>query len=177
MPDSQDSLFQSVLSTPWVLRTRQNHGLEHATLHILAQRHPQLRLGGHSSPGGFWLFGEVPTEEVKSAVDEAHRRLKAGEGNLAIHPNCGTNMVTSGVFAGMAGALAMFGAGRRFKNKLERLPLAFSLATVGLLLAQPLGALLQEKVTTSSNLGSLEVVEVIPTRRGGMTAHRVITRE
>jgi len=166
----------SVLEYPVISRVRRNHGLEHATLHILSQRHPKLPLAGHSDTRGFWVLGEVSTEDVTSAVQEAMQRMQAGEHNLAIHPNCGTNFVTSGVLASLAAFVAMFGAGRRLRDRLERLPLAASLATIALIISQPLGLRLQERVTTSGELAGLQVVQITPSRRGRMEAHRVLTQ-
>jgi hypothetical protein len=166
----------SVLEYPVISRVRRNHGLEHATLHILSQRHPKLPLAGHSDTRGFWVLGEVSTEDVTSAVQEAMQRMQAGEHNLAIHPNCGTNFVTSGVLASLAAFVAMFGAGRRLRDRLERLPLAASLATIALIISQPLGLRLQERVTTSGELAGLQVVQITPSRRGRMQAHRVLTQ-
>lgn len=157
-------------------RIRRNHGLEHATLHILSERYPRTSMAGHSNTSGFWLLGDVPTESLQSAVEEALNRMRAGEKHLAIHPNCGTNFVVSGTIAGVAGALALFGAGRSWRDKIERLPLAATLATMGLIIAQPLGILVQERITTSGEPGDLEVVEIIPSQRGHITAHRIITR-
>jgi hypothetical protein len=166
----------SILEYPVISRVRRNHGLEHATLHILSQRHPKLPLAGHSDTRGFWVLGEVSTEDVTSAVQEAMQRMQAGEHNLAVHPNCGTNFVTSGVLASLAAFVAMFGAGRRLRDRLERLPLAASLATIALIISQPLGLRLQERVTTSGELAGLQVVQITPSRRGRMQAHRVLTQ-
>jgi hypothetical protein len=155
-------------------RIRRNHGLEHASIHMLAKR----GLGpimGHSDARGFWLFGNLKTEDVRAAVGEALTRLRAGEHDLAIHPNCGTNLVTAGLLAGMAGAAAMSGAGPRRRDRFERLPLAGLLATLALLLARPLGTRLQQRVTTSGNPGDLEVLDIRPTTRAGQTAHRITT--
>jgi hypothetical protein len=155
-------------------RVRRNHGLEHATIHMLSKR----GLGpvvGHSDTGGFWLLGDLKTEDVRAAVEEALSRLRAGERQLAIHPNCGTNLVTSGVLAGLAGAAAMSGAGSRRRDRLERLPFAAFLATLALLLARPLGARLQQRVTTSGMPGDLEILDIRATTRAGQTAHRITT--
>jgi hypothetical protein len=175
MPFTLPEMFQSFGATP-VSRIRRNHGLEHATLHVLAERNPKLSLAGHSDVNGFWLLGDVPTDEVRSAVEEALSRMKAGEHNLAVHPNCGTNFVTAGTFAGIAASLAMFGVGKRLRDKLERIPLAASLATVALIAAQPMGLYVQERFTTSGYPEDLEVTDIQPSRRGRINAHRILTR-
>lgn len=168
--------LQSLLSVFPVSRIRRNHGLEHATLHILSERNPQVSLAGHSDMGGFWVLGDVDTEDIRSAIQEALHRMRGGEENLAVHPNCGTNLVTAGTFAGVAASVAMFGAGKRFRDKLERVPLAASLATLALMMAQPLGLLIQERVTTSGIPGAMEVMQILPSMRGRIKAHRVVTR-
>jgi hypothetical protein len=161
---------------PLVSRVQRNHGLEHATLHVLSQRHPKRSFAGHSDVRGFWIIGDVPIEDVYEAVEEAIERLRKGERQLAIHRNCGTNYVTSGVLAGLAAGAAMFGVGKRVRDKLERLPLAMFVATLALIFSQPLGLLLQERVTTSPEPGNLQVVEIVTSRRGRMKAHRITTR-
>jgi hypothetical protein len=165
-----------ILELPIIHRTRRNHGLEHATLHMLAKRFPNTSMGGYSYPSGFWIAGDVPLEAVRDSVDEALSRLRAGERKLAIHPNCGTNFITTGTLAGIAGAASLFGAGKRWQDKLGRLPLAASMATLVLVLSQPLGLSIQEHITTSGDPGSLEVVEIIKSQRGGMIVHRITTR-
>ncbi len=157
-------------------RIRRNHGLEHATLHLLAQRHSGRSMAGYSDAGGFWLMGDVPTEDVHNAAKEALRRMRAGERRLALHPFCGTNFATAGILAALAAFAAMTGVGRGWRSRLERLPMAASLATLALIVAQPLGLLLQENLTTSGDPGELEIVEVRPARRGQMPAHRILTR-
>ena len=176
MTNSWTGVMDSFMMTGPVSRIRRNHGLEHATLHILSERYPQKPLAGHSDLGGFWIVGDVSTEDLQSAVEEALTRMQAGESNLAVHPNCGTNFVTAGTLAGVAAMAALFGAGRRTRDKLERLPLAASLATFGLMLAQPAGLFLQRHVTTSGEPGNLEVISIKPSQRGRLQAHRVATR-
>jgi hypothetical protein len=132
-------------------------------------------MAGHSNPEGFWILGNLDTQDVRAAVERALERLRAGEKHLAVHPNCGTNIVVSGVTAGMAAASVMFSAGKDRRARLERLPLAVTLATFVLAAAQPLGNALQARVTTSGEPGNLRVVDVIPAERGRIKAHRIIT--
>jgi len=166
---------RSVLDYPVFSRIRRNHGLEHATLHVLSKSNPGTRMAGHSDMNGFWILGDVSLEDVRSAVQEALLRLRNGEKSLAVHPNCGTNFATAGISAGVAASLAMFGAGSRLRNKLERVPLAITLATLALIIAQPLGMKVQQQVTTSGDPEGLEVVEIRKTTRGRVQAYRVVT--
>jgi len=165
----------NILEYAPVSRIRRNHGLEHATLHVLAERRPGRPLAGHSDLNGFWIIGDLAAEELASAIQEARARLGNGEAKLAVHPNCGTNFATSGVFAGVAASLAMLGAGKRGRDYVDRLPLAIVMATLALIIAQPLGLLLQEHITTSGELGGLRVVEIVPRQQGKLKAQRVIT--
>jgi hypothetical protein len=170
------SIFDPILNVPIISRIRRNHGLEHAALHVLSKRHPGKKLGGHSNFKGFWLVGDLTDAEVSEGVHEALRRLKGGEVNLAVHPNCGTNFATAGSLAGLAGVMGMWGVGSRKRDKLERLPLVAAFATLALIFAQPLGLRVQKHVTSSGEPGGLEIVEITPSQRGSLKAHRVLTR-
>ena len=161
---------------PIVSRVQRNHGLEHATLHILSQRYPKRNLAGHSDTGGFWIIGDVSIEDVYESVEEGLDRLRKGEKELAVHRNCGTNFVTSGILAGLAAGVAMLGVGKKTRDKLERIPFAMFFATLAVIFSQPLGMILQEKVTTSAEPGNLQVIEIAVARKGRMKAHRVTTR-
>jgi hypothetical protein len=169
-------LSSSLLDTPLISRIRRNHGLEHATLHILARRFPRANLAGYSDPKGYWIIGAVSIEAVTLAANEALLRLRNGEKQLALHPNCGTNLLTAGTFAGLAGAVAMLGAGRRWQDRVGRLPMAASLATIFLILSQPFGMLLQREVTTSGIPGDLEIIGIRRTQRGHLTIYRILTQ-
>src|SRR6266568_5574467 len=89
-------------------RIRQNHALEHATITVLSGYVSDLRISARSSSNGFIIFGDVDLGQLRRALDEALYRLQAGEAELAIHPNCGTNLVvgftllTVGTLLGMA---------------------------------------------------------------------------
>ena len=161
---------------PWLQRIRRNHGLEHATLNVLARRNPNLRLAGHTDLGGFWILGDIETNELTAAVEEALRRLNAGDKDLAVHANCGTNLAVAGLLATLAGLLGMAGTGRRLRDKLERLPFAVSMGTMALVLARPLGLALQANVTTSGEMNGLTIVDIRATQRGSVRAHRVQTQ-
>ena len=42
-------------------------------------------------------LGDLSPENIRRAVADAMLRLQAGESNLAIHPNCGTNLATTSI--------------------------------------------------------------------------------
>lgn len=168
------SFLRPLLNNPGVSRIRRNHGLEHATIHMLSAKNPRQALAGHSDTSGFWLLGDVSLEEVQRAVGEALARLRAGERDLAIHPNCGTNLVTSGMAAGLAGAFAMAGA-RNDRERIDRLPLAGLFAMIALMLSRPLGTRIQQRITTSGEPGDLHVTDIRQTQRGNLIAHRITT--
>lgn len=168
--------YSKILELPVISHIRRNHALEHATLHTLSGHLPNTMLMGHSDIGGFWIIGDVPPELLHAAVQEAIARLRAGERQLALHPNCGTNYITAGTLAGLAGASAMLGSGRRFQDKLSRLPVVAAFATLALIASQPLGMLLQARVTTDADPGSLEVTAITHQKQGHLNIHRVQTR-
>jgi Domain of unknown function (DUF6391) len=160
-----------ILEFPTYLATRRNHALEHATIHMLARKYADKNLAGHSNPTGFFLFGDMSTEDIRSAVDEAMSRLRAGESELAIHPGCGTNFATSMVLP-MTLASVPF-QGTRSNRRLVMLPVALMFAVFGYVLSKPLGPWLQRNVTTEADLGNLQVQEIVPVRKG---VHRIITK-
>lgn len=154
----------------WVSVIRQNHAVEHATIHVLTRRNPNLALMGRSTHAGFVIYGPVSTGELSAAVNEAIARLQRGEAHLAVHPRCGTNLAVTSVVAGTAAYGATLG---RSRSKLERLPLALLAATVGAIAAQPLALKLQRQVTTSPQVAGVHIVRVTDSHRGRVVAHRV----
>ncbi|MDZ7843364.1 MAG: DUF6391 domain-containing protein [Anaerolineales bacterium] len=157
-------------------QTRRNHGLEHATLNVLAEKYPGRSFAGHSDPGGFWIWGEIATEELADIILDALSRLRNGQKSLAVHQNCGTNFLVSGTLAGLAGAAGMVGAGKKSQDKLERFPLVIILATLALIFSQPLGPWFQKKITTSGDPGELEVHKVTIHNQPGTAVHRIHTQ-
>ncbi len=149
-------------------RTRQHHAIEHATIHLLAARHPHVAIAGISDPWGFTLYGNVDVEDVRQAVSEAMLRLQAGEKGLAIHPNCGTNLTTTLVLATTAALLGT--AGRR--RLADKVTLTALLLTGALFLAQPLGLRLQA-YTTLADIHDRWLANIEPLARGRRKAYRV----
>jgi hypothetical protein len=165
-------VLDPILNLPTYLATRRNHAVEHATLHILARKYNDKNLAGHSNPTGFFLFGEIAMDDIRNAINEAMTRLRAGESELAIHPGCGTNIATSMVLPATFAFLPMQRARSNFWRFLL-IPFALGLAVFGYILSKPLGPWLQRNITTEANLGKLQVMEIIPVRKG---VHRIITR-
>lgn len=162
---------------PAFSRIRRNHALEHATIHLLAARFPRRPLVGRSDTLGFTLYGEVTTQAVEQATLEALDRLRRGESGLALHPNCGTNLLTAGILAGGAAFLALLASrpDERLRDRLLRLPTAILAATLALIAAQPVGMILQQRVTTYADPGPLRVVAVQQLRRTPFCVHRILT--
>ena len=167
-------MLQPILSSPPIDRIRRNHGLEHATIHVLSSR-KRRTMAGYSDTNGFWLMGDLKTDEVTAAVNDALHRMKNGEPELAVHPGCGTNYVTAGAFAALAAFVAFFGA-RNWREKLERLPLAMALITGAIIFAQPVGMRLQSEITTDGHVRDLEVASVKKVSDSPVVMHRIETR-
>jgi hypothetical protein len=128
-------------------------------------------MAGHSNPTGFFIFGEVRTDEIRAAVDEAYSRLRSDEKGLAIHPGCGTNLVTMAFLPGTLAWLPFQGA-RSTRGRLLLLPLALIFAVFGFILSRPLGTWLQRNVTTEGDLGNMRIIDVTPVRKGVWESHK-----
>ena len=163
-----------ILDFPLVLKTRRNHALEHASIHVLSAKYPQRHFAGHSNPTGFFLLGNVTTKEVEAAITQAATRLRAGEKWLAIHAGCGTNLATTLLLSGGLAWLPLRGS-KTVRRSLWRMPFALAFAVLGFVLSQPLGPWLQANITTESDLGDLQITEIVPVRIRGVAVHRVIT--
>lgn len=161
------------MSLPVIDDVRRHHALEHATVTILLGRRGGKtgRMVGRAAIDGFYLVSAVPPEEVREAAQEALRRLKAGEADLAVSPLCGTNIAVAGALAGVGAVLA---AGR--KRNMDGLGNAVSAAMAGIVLAQPVGRWVQENVTTLPDLKDVEILSVKGVRLGRSHAVKVKTR-
>jgi ABC-type thiamin/hydroxymethylpyrimidine transport system permease subunit len=161
--------MMGLLDLSFIATFRQNHAVEHATMHILARRLPYLNALARSASDGFYVFGRVPTQVLADTAAEALGRLQAGETELAIHPRCGTNLVVAGLLAGLAALLAV----GRSKPRLSRLPNLFMATMIAVIAAQPLGLLVQERVTTSADVSNLKIGGVTCQLLGPFTVHKV----
>ncbi len=172
------TVARPVLNFPYIRRTRRNHGLEHATIHLLNDQ--GYRLSGRSTDSGFVLLGDVPTAAVERAVHDALRRMRGGEHNLAVHPNCGTNLVTTSLLTSLVAMAGLSGSTRR--DSFNRLPLVMMLMMGTVLYSQPLGLSLQKHFTTEGNPGDLEVLSIsrsemkFPLSNRPIAVHHVETR-
>lgn len=136
-------------------RVRQNHALEHATITILSGYIPDLRVSARSTSRGFTIFGDVDLGQLRRALDEALRRLLAGEAELAIHPNCGTNLVVGISFLTLGTMLGMTASRAR-----TRVASAALSSVAGVAAARPIGQLVQKYITTLPDLRGVHVTEI-----------------
>ena len=163
----------NILNLPVISRIRRNHALEHATIHVLTAKRRPLSVVGRATLNGYCLYGDLDTELVTEAAHEALARLRAGEHYLAIHPNCGTNIVTAGSLAGLA-TFAVLSSHKK-KSGFELLPNALLAATAALILSQPIGPRVQARVTTLADLGDLIIKGVRREVRRNLVLHFVET--
>jgi integral membrane sensor domain MASE1 len=141
------------LDLPLVASVRRNHAIEHAAMHMLAQRQPYLNAVGRTVLDGFYVYGNVDTQTLADAVAVGLARLQAGETNLA----------------GMATFLVMGGS----KSRLSKFPRFVLAATLAVIAAQPLGLLVQERVTTSTDVSTTRIRQVTRQQEGRLTVHKV----
>lgn len=153
-----------------ISRIRRNHGLEHATIHVLTEKFKQFSAQGNSDHRGFSLniYGDIEDYQVEAAVREAHARLRNGEHQLAVHPNCGTVLVTTAALATLAVQL-VFGVDSlrtesSSNNKLATIfntgPMAVLMVVLAIIVSRPLGMKLQAQYTTDGRIGDMEIVRV-----------------
>ena len=161
------------MSSPFALirQIRQNHALEHATVHLLSRWVPGLHLVGRSDWRGCWLYGEVETSLVLRAALEGLQRLQSGESQLAVHPRCGTNIAATMLLGG----IAVYAAGAVPNRSRLRRFLGMGLAALGALtFSGPLGLLVQQHITTTADLRGVSIEGVRRMQRGGLVIHRVL---
>jgi hypothetical protein len=152
-----------------VSRIRRNHGLEHATIHMLSEKHKNFSAQGNSDHRGFHLniYGDIAEDDVIEAVEEAYRRMKGGEHHLAVHPNCGTVLLTTATMTTLA-AQTVFSLEQKRQRRAvsdlsvlaNALPSAVLAAVLALIISRPLGVRLQAQFTTEGDLGDMQIVRI-----------------
>ena len=152
-----------------ISRIRRNHGLEHATIHVLSEKHKNFSAQGNSDHRGFHLnvYGNVPEEAVFKAVAEAYQRMKNGEQTLAVHPNCGTVLLTTAAMATLAAQTTFVLEQKRQRRSsmdlsvmINGLPTAVLAVVLALIVSKPVGVFLQAKFTTEGDLGNLQITQI-----------------
>ena len=152
---------------------RRNHALEHATVQLLLARlGPELRLVGRASGDGFFIYGDVPHDLLAECAREGLQRLQHGEAYWAVTPLCGTNLATAGVMASLA-TLAVASRSHGSKTR-DLIGNAIAAGIFAVTLAQPMGRLIQAKLTTDADLAGTEIVGV--ESKPGSRLHKVRTR-
>lgn len=138
-------------------RRRRNHALEHATVNVLEQRYgTRVQFGGLAERDGFLITGAAARPEViLSAAREGLSRLKAGERRLALHPRCGTTLVSGQLIAAV-----VFLALVVLTRQLSIIWMLVALA-VAWWLARPLSLFLQRHFTTSADVRSVYVDDIV----------------
>jgi len=151
-------------------RIKRNHGLEHATIHVLSEKHNRFSAQGNSDHHGFSLniYGDVEEKDVQAAVKEAYTRLQGGEHQLAVHPNCGTVLLTTATLAALASQGVLAAEWRRSDQRgmgkglsfINALPSAVLAAALAIIVSRPLGIFIQANYTVDGKLGNLHVNRV-----------------
>src|SRR5579884_3153732 len=149
---------------------KQNHALEHATIVLLSKKFPDVRLSGISFAAGFFVFGDVPTEAILPTAQEALNLLRTTHPELAIHERCGTNLAVAGMLTGLS-AMAVAKMRRPF-NTANNVILA---STAALIVARPLGLMVQRYFTTQTPNATMSITGVTPRTLFGAPAHFVST--
>lgn len=149
---------------------RENHALEHATIVLLSKRYPDVRFSGISFARGFFVFGDVPTEAVRPAADQALALLRGDRPEMAIHERCGTNLAVAGILTSVA-ALSVARL-RRPYNNFNNVLMA---TTAAMIAARPAGLLVQRYVTTRTPASNMRVVKIERLEFLGAPAHFITT--
>lgn len=149
---------------------KQNHALEHATIVLLAKKFPDIRLSGISFAAGFFVFGDIPSEAIQPTAQDALDLLRGEHPELAVHERCGTNLAVAGMLTGLS-AMAVAKL-RRPYSTVNNVILA---STAALVLARPLGLMVQRHVTTQTPNSSVRILKVSPMQLFGAPAHFVST--
>lgn len=135
-------------------RLRANHALEHATINVIEEHFGCLNIAGLGQENGFIIQGPVDPYTVEEAARAGLVRLQRGEKYLAIHRRCGTSMLAANLVSSILIILLLWKAG--YFGIFYIL-----LALVGAQFLGPhLGRIFQRYLTTSTEVGGIEIVGV-----------------
>src|SRR5579864_5489742 len=149
---------------------KQNHALEHATIVLLSKKFPEARFSGISYAVFCLKKKNVPTEAILPTAQEALHLLRTTQPDLAIHERCGTNLAVAGMLTGLS-AMAVAKMRRPFSTA-NNVILA---STAALILARPLGLVVQRYITTQTPNSSMKITDVKRRVLFGTPAHFVST--
>jgi hypothetical protein len=136
-------------------RMRQNHALEHATINVLRQRYRTSGVVGMPAQDGFHIRGRVNPDTVISATQEALRRLKRGERELAWSRQCPTSLVATQLLLAIVFLAIVLSIWREFTAP----PFLIALLA-GALLGPPVSPYLQRFILVDPNPGTLQFQDV-----------------
>ncbi len=157
-------------------KIRRNHALEHATITLLSRKYVGAQLMGLSGPKGFVLYTDLTAQEVYPMVKEALQRLQRGQSALAIHPNCGTNLVATALLTTTATAIGLRSRKEKLDERIERLLQLVLVNALLLVLAKPMGTWLQAHLTVDTDVKGVEIASMLTRYQGGMQRIEVHTR-
>jgi hypothetical protein len=120
---------------------------------------------------GFFVLGDVPTDTVRKASQQALERMQHGEGELAISPFCGTNMVVASGLSTLGVLLALRFSGGGPLGWMR----SFSNVMWALMLSRPLGRMVQRRYTTSADVKGMSINTVSRHAMGKFVVHWVST--
>src|SRR5438552_726780 len=131
-------------------RLRQNHALEHATIAVLQEHDPRVRVIARSTSRGFKLYGTAGKAQVQAAAEKALARLGSGENRLAIARRCGTTVAIKVLVSTLSLWLSEF-----MRSPRQKLALGLATSFAIAVSAQPVGLLAQRYLTTQPKLNGL----------------------
>jgi hypothetical protein len=132
-------------------RMRRNHAMEHATINVLRQRFRRSGIVGMPAEAGFHLRGRAGEDEVITSVQEALRRLKRGERQLAWSRRCPTSLIGTQILLTVVFLIVVLSFWREFTAP----PLLIALLG-GALLGPPVSPFIQRWLLIDPNPGDLE---------------------
>ena len=150
---------KNIIPAKVLAHIRKNHAMEHASIHVLTRSMPGVSFAGYSFIKGFWILGKADLQNVQKGVEMAYARLKNGERQLAVHPNCGTNLAVTGLCTAAAAMISL-----KFEpdddSDFSRFSALTTAGLFGALAGRPLGPKIQQHITTDADVSDLSIVSI-----------------